>query len=140
MECSQCGPIRHRKSSYCPFCGRGLQVASVRSVSGNALVSSWPVAPLSNEDDDLPQPEEGLTPLTGPVRETDSIGALRLETAPRVFRVEAATASDRPVASEPNPPVRLPGPVERPQILPAWVVVLMVVLLLAVAAGYIFTG
>lgn len=98
------------------------------------------MAPLSNEDGDLPQPEDGLMPLTGPEHETDSIGALRLETAPRVVRVEAASASDQPVASEPNPPVRLPGPVERPQILPAWVVVLMVVLLLAVAAGYIFTG
>lgn len=139
MECIQCGPIRHRKSSYCPFCGRGLQVASVRSASGKALVSSWPVAPLSDDDHGSPGGDDVFVTSTEPARETADVGALRLGTATEVVGL-GTSAADRQVMQTPSVPIRLPGPVDRPQILPAWVVVLMVVLLLAVAAGYIFTG
>ncbi len=150
MECIQCGPIRHRKSSYCPFCGRGLQVTPVGSASGRALVSSWPVAPLSDEPAltavrlggpvRVPGGEFGVEQPIAEVSGNDEDVLPAVEAMVSEVASSGTQGSNRPVFLGSDPPIRLPGPVERPRILPVWVVVLTVVLLLVVAAGYLFGG
>lgn len=129
VECAQCGPIRHRKSSFCPFCGRSLRVISASAIPVDPTDVRTYVSPLSA----AAQPED-VRPVA-PAAVASAAGSRSVIAAP------AVTAVNEPVRLSDHGPVYLAGPVsKRPHVLPPWVVGLTALLLLLIAAGYLFAG